>query len=60
MADRYLTCPDRQGFSVVDVWTGEIAAIARVPQTGLSREDADQLAAMLNTRARNGDRTVRQ
>jgi hypothetical protein len=53
--DRYMTRPDRDGFSVYDVWTGEIVAVAMTSQAGLSREDADHMAALLNRRARQGD-----
>lgn len=60
MTDRYLVRPDREGFSVYDVWTGEAAVIAMTPQTGLSREDADHTAILLNTRARQGDAAVLQ
>lgn len=58
--DRYLTRPDREAFSVFDVWTGEVAVIAMVPQTGLSKQDADHMAALMNRRARQGEREVYQ
>jgi len=51
MTDRYLLRPDPNGFSVYDVWTGQIAEIAQAPQRGLSREDAEHTTAMLNQRA---------
>jgi len=44
--NRYLTRPDRDGFSVFDLWTEEAAVIAMVPQTGLSQEDADHTAQL--------------
>lgn len=58
MTDRFQVRPDRAGFSVYDVWTGEAAIIAMTPQTGLSREDADHTAELLNARARQGERAV--
>ncbi|WP_334163737.1 hypothetical protein [Phenylobacterium sp.] len=60
MAERYHVRPDREGFTVYDLWTGEAAVIAMTPQTGLSREDADHTADLLNLRARRGERAVFQ
>lgn len=60
MIPRYIIRPDRQGFRVCDVWTGEPAIIAMTPQTGLSQEDAEHTAQLLNRRAEHGDRTVLQ
>ncbi len=60
MAERYLVRPDREGFSVYDVLSGEVAVIAMTPQDGLSREDAEHTAELLNRRAEVGDRTVLQ
>lgn len=60
MAERFVIRPDCEGFSVVDIWTGEAAVIAMVPQTGISEEDAQHTAALLNRRAANGDRVVLQ
>lgn len=57
---RYGVRADRAGFCVFDLWTGEAAVIAMVPQTGLSREDADHTADLLNRRARGGERHLRQ
>ena len=51
MTERFLVRPGPNGFSVYDVWTGEAAVIAMTPQDGLSREDAEHTAAMLNQRA---------
>lgn len=58
--DRYTTRPDREAFSVFDVWPGEVAVIAMVPQAGLSKEDADHTANLLNRRSRQGDSRVYQ
>jgi hypothetical protein len=58
--DRFTTRPGSEGFSVFDVWTGEVAVIAMTRQEGLSREDADHTAELLNRRARAGDRTTLQ
>jgi hypothetical protein len=51
MTDQYSVRPDPNGFSVYDVWTGETVILAMTPQDGLSREDAEHTAAMLNPRA---------
>lgn len=51
MADRFSVRPDPSGFSVYDQWTGDTVVLAMTPQDGLSREDADHTAAMLNQRA---------
>ena len=48
----------RAGFRVVDVWTGETVVIAMTPQDGMSEEDAQHTAAMLNGRAARGERTI--
>jgi len=53
--DRYITRPDQAGFTVFDVWTGEVAVIAMAPQKGLSIEDAEHTTELLNRRARQGD-----
>lgn len=60
MIHRYVIRPDREGYSVCDTWTGEAAVIAMTPQTGLSQEDAEHTAALLNRRAEGGDRSVLQ
>lgn len=58
--DRFLIRPDRAGWTVYEVWTGEPAVIALTPQTGLSEADATHTAGLLNRRARGGDRNLRQ
>ena len=60
MTERFIVRPDRQGFTVQDVWTGQPAVIAMVPQSGLSQEDAEHTAELLNRRAVQGDRSVLQ
>ena len=60
MSPRYTIHPDRQGFSVTDSWTGQPAVIAMDPQTGLSKDDAEHLVALLNKRAAQGDRALHQ
>lgn len=60
MTERYVIRPAADGFGVYDVWTGEVAVIAMTPQDGLSREDAEHLARLLNRRAAGGDRGVLQ
>jgi hypothetical protein len=51
MTDQYAVRPDPKGFSVYDVWTGETVVLAMTPQEGLSRQDAEHTAVMLNQRA---------
>jgi len=51
MTERFSIRSDARGFSVYDLWTGQTVVIAMTPQDGLSREDAEHTAAMLNTRA---------
>jgi hypothetical protein len=58
--DRYTTRPDRDGFSVYDAWTGEVAVIAMTPQIGLSLEDAAHTADLLNRRTSQSEGTVYQ
>jgi hypothetical protein len=58
--DRFAIRRDRAGWTVYDIWTGEPAVLAMAPQTGLSEEDAQHTAALLNRRARGGDRSMRQ
>lgn len=60
MIPRFVIRPDREGYSVCDLWMGEAAVIATVPQTGLSQEDAEHTAALLNRRAAQGDRAILQ
>jgi hypothetical protein len=60
MIERYQVRPDRDGHTVYDIWTGEAAVIAMAPQTGLSKEDADHTAVLLNRHARHGERVLRQ
>ena len=60
MAESFVVRPDRDTYSVYEVWTGEVAVIAMTPQGGLSREDAEDTADLLNRRSAAGDRTVVQ
>lgn len=60
MPERYVIRPDREGYTVSDIWTGEAAVIAMVPQTGLSREDAEHTAGLLNRHDAYGERKIRQ
>lgn len=53
---RFVFRPDATGFSVIDTWTGDPAEFATVPQTGISEEDARDIAELLNRRAIRGDR----
>ena len=60
MIQRFTIRADRHGFSVYDIWTGEVAVIAMTPQDGLSREDAEHTAELLNRQARSGDQLLLQ
>jgi hypothetical protein len=59
-ADRFTIRRDSAGWSIYERFTGEVAVIALTPQTGLSEDDAKHTAELLNTRARQGDRSLRQ
>ena len=50
MEQRFAVRADGPGFSVWDREAGEPAIIAGLSQTGLSRDDADHTAALLNSR----------
>jgi hypothetical protein len=58
--ERYVVRQERDRFRVVDIWTGETAVIAMTPQDTLSEDDARHTARLLNRRARDGDRSIRQ
>ncbi len=60
MLERYRMRPQRGAYSVYDVWTGRTVVIAGLPQDDLARTDAAELAALLNRRARAGERDLRQ
>ena len=53
---RFLAQPDATAFCVIDTLTGDPAVFATVPQTGVSEEDAWDIAEVLNRRAVRGDR----
>jgi hypothetical protein len=57
---RYAIRRDRTAWTVYEVWTGEPAVIALRPQTGLSEDDAQHTADLLNRRAHGGDRSKRR
>jgi hypothetical protein len=59
-ADRFAIRRDSTGWSIFEIFTGEVAVIALTPQTGLSEDDAQHTAELLNRRARQGDRSQRQ
>lgn len=48
-ANRFDIRPDREGWTVYDLWTGEAVVIALVPQTGMPEQDAKELADMINS-----------
>jgi hypothetical protein len=47
MEPRFVIRPDREGYSVRDLWTGQLAVLAGTSQTGLSQQDAEHTAALL-------------
>lgn len=51
MEPRFVIRPDSEGYSVRDLWTGEPAILAATPQKGLSQEDAEHTAQLLNRTA---------
>ena len=58
-SDRFAMRRDASGWTVYEVWTGEAAVIASKPQAGLSEDDAQHTADLLNQRAQNGDSSMR-
>lgn len=52
MTDRYTVRPDAVGFTILDAQTAEPVTIGMAPQRGLSKEDADHTAQLLNERER--------
>ncbi len=58
--ERFTTKRDGKGWTVYEVWTGQPAVVAMKPQTGLSEDDANHIANLMNRRARNGDRSMRR
>ena len=53
---RFVFRPDATGFSVIDTWTGDPAEFATRPQTGISEDDAREIAEVLNRRNIRDDR----
>jgi hypothetical protein len=60
MAARYDIREDLEGWSVFDIWTGEVVVIAFALQSGMDVQDADELADLLNHQAARGNRLVLQ
>ncbi|MDB5463612.1 MAG: hypothetical protein JWP28_2615 [Phenylobacterium sp.] len=58
--DRYALRADGPGWTVYELWSGNPAAVAGVPQTGLSEDDARHMAALLNAQSRRGDSSMRR
>ena len=50
MQPRFIIRPDSHGYSVRDLLTGEPAVLASTPQTGLTQQDAEHTAELLNRR----------
>ena len=55
---RFQIRQDKEEWTVFDNWTGLAVMIAGVEQSGLSRQDADELRELLQKRAEKGDRRV--
>lgn len=58
--ERYARRPDRHGWTVYDIWTGEPVSLALWVQTGLTQEDAEDLVRAMNRKAADGDRRIWQ
>ena len=58
--DRYAPRSGADGWTVLELWTGQPAVVAGVAQTGLSRDDAEHTAKLLNGQARRGDSSMRK
>jgi hypothetical protein len=50
MQARFILRPDSHGYSIRDLLSGEPAIVAGAPQTGLTRQDAEHTAELLNRR----------
>lgn len=57
---RFAVRPDRSGFTVYEIWTGEPVVLAMDPQVGLSEIDAQHTADLMNRRAAGGDHSLQQ
>jgi len=57
--DRFVVRPETERFKVVDIWTGETAATAMMPQGHMSEEDALHMAMLLNRSVKHDDRSLR-
>jgi hypothetical protein len=60
MTNRFVFRPDRDGFRVHDLLTGQPAMLASTPQIGLSQADAAHTADLLNRHASEAGRQVSQ
>lgn len=58
--DRYAVRADASGHTVIEIWTGQPAVVAGVPQRGLSEDDAQHMAKLLNAQSRRGDSSMRR
>jgi len=47
--DRFTLRPDPAGWTVLEIWTGQPAVVAGVPQSSLSEDDAKHMTDLLNT-----------
>jgi hypothetical protein len=51
---------DSEGWTVFDIWTGQLVVIALIPQTGLDVQDADEMAELLSLLADRVDLKIHQ
>ena len=58
--DRYAVRPDAKGFTTFVIFTGEAAVIGGVAQVGLSEDDANHMAKVLNAQSKRGDSSMRK
>jgi hypothetical protein len=58
--NRFALRQDSAGWTVYEIWSGQPALVASVPQTGLSEDDAKHTLALLNKKARSGDSSMRK
>lgn len=58
--DRYAVRQDAGGWTVYQIFSGEPAVVGGVAQTRMSEADARHQAGLLNTKARQGDSSMRR
>jgi hypothetical protein len=58
--DRYAVRRDATGWTVFVTFSGEAALVGGVSQSGLSEDDAQHTAKLLNAQSRRGDSSMRK